>query len=125
MEVVDLDTQEVVQQAQLLPITGKVLFAEDDERIFIPQGSETILLNWKSTFSNILCQGTPSSISEDASWLVTESLRKLTLWKLPDHHRAATFTLDVPVLHTALSSDGRFLIAGDQSGGVHILRREG
>ena len=125
MEVVDLDTQEVVQQAQLQPITGKVLFAEDDERIFIPQGSETILLNWKSAFSNILCQGTPSSISEDASWLVTESLRKLTLWKLPDRHRAATFTLDVPVLHTALSSDGRFLIAGDQSGGVHILRREG
>ncbi len=125
LEVVDLDTRELVQQVQLEPITGKVLFAEDDDCIFIPQGSETILLNWKTTASTILCQGTPSSISDDASWLVTESLRKLTLWKLPDQHRAATFTLDVPILHTALSPDGRFLIAGDQSGGVHILRREG
>jgi WD40 repeat protein len=125
LDVVDLDAREVVQQAQLQPITGKVLFAEDDEWIFIPQGTQTMLLNWKTSSSTILCLGTPSSISDDARWLVTESIgRKLTLWALPDQHRAATFTLDVPVLHTALSPDGRFLIAGDQSGSIHILRRE-
>lgn len=125
LEVVDLDTREMVQQLQLLPITGNVLFAEDDDCIFIPQGSETVRLNWKTSSSTVLCQGTPSSISDDARWLVTESIsRKLTLWALPDQHRAATFTLDVPVLHTALSPDGRFLVAGDQRGGVHILRRE-
>jgi WD40 repeat protein len=125
LEVVDLDTGELIQQAQLQPITGKVLFAEDDDRIFIPQGNETTLLNWKTTASTILCQGTPSSISDDGRWLVTEFHRKLTLWKLPHQHRAATFTLDVSVLHTALSPDGRFLIAGDQNGGIHILQREG
>jgi WD40 repeat protein len=125
LEVVDLDTQEMVQQAQLQPIMGNVLFAEGDDCIFVQQGNETILLNWKIGSSTILNEGAPSSISDDGRWLVTLSVsRKLTLWALPDRHKAATFTLDVPVFHTALSPDGRFLIAADQSGGVHILSRE-
>jgi len=83
-------------------------------------------LDWKTNSSAALCKGTPSSIADDARWLVTESIsRKLTLWALPERRSVATYTLDVPILETALSPDGRFLVAGDQSGGVHILRREG
>jgi hypothetical protein len=63
----------------------------------------------------------PSSVTDDARWIVTEvNSRKLTLWALPEARRVSTFTLDVPVLDTALSPDGRFLVAGDQAGGVHM-----
>jgi hypothetical protein len=110
---------------RLQPITGKVVIATDDI-IFLGQGSDTVLLNWRTNTSGVLCNGRPSSISDDAGWVATESNgRKLTLWALPEQRRLATFTLDVPILHTALSPDGRFLVAGDQTGGVHILRREG
>src|ERR1700722_2308840 len=111
--------------AQLQHIMGNVLCAEGDDCIFVQQGNETILLNWKIGSSTILNEGAPSSISDDGRWLVTLSVcRKLTLWALPDRHKAATFTLDAPVLHTALSPDGRFLVAADESGGVYILSRE-
>jgi WD40 repeat protein len=125
-EIVDLDTQEFIQQLQLQPHTGRVLFGADDDYIFIEQGFDAVLLNWKTGSSQILCSGAPASISDDARWLVTQSeTRKLSLWMLPDQRRVATFTLDAPVLHAALSPDGRFLVAGDQSGGVHILHRQG
>jgi hypothetical protein len=71
-----------------------------------------------------LFEGIPSSISDDGRWMVTEShTRKMILWMLPEERRMATFTLDAPVLHTGLSCDGRYLIAGDQDGAVHILER--
>jgi WD40 repeat protein len=125
-EIVDLDTQEVIQHLQLQPNTGRVLFGADDNCIFIEQGSDTVLFNWRTGSSHVLCSGGPSSVSDDARWLITESnTRKLGLWILPEERRVATFTLDAPVLHTALSPDGRFLIAGDVNGGVHILQRQG
>jgi hypothetical protein len=65
-------------------------------------------------------------MSEDGRWILTTSnQRKLILWSLPQANRVATFTLDVPVLHAALSSGGEYLTAGDQNGNVHILRRRG
>jgi len=44
---------------------------------------------------------------------------------LPEGRRLATFTLDAPVIHTALSPNGRFLIAGGENARVHILQRQG
>jgi WD40 repeat protein len=125
LEIIDLETKETVERSLSPTYVGPVLFTPDDESVLLQQGDSTALLNWR-TNSLRTFPGTPSSISEDGQWLVTESEgRKLSLWALPDERRVATFTLDVPVLHTALSPDGRYLIAGDQSGGVHILQREG
>ena len=123
--IVDLDTTKVVRRGQLQPHAGNVLFGADDQSIFIEQELEVVTWNWMTNSSCALCAGRPSSLSEDGNWLVTESnSRKLTLWQLPDQRKVATYTLDVPVSHTAVSPDGRFLIAGDQNGNVHILSKE-
>jgi WD40 repeat protein len=126
LEIVDLDTQEVIRRNLPEPNTGKVVFTPEDDCVLVPQGDNTALLNWRTNSLRTLFPGSPSSISDDGRWMVTESNgRKLTLWTLPEERRMATFTLDAPILHTALSPDGRFLIAGDQSGNVHILKRQG
>jgi WD40 repeat protein len=123
--IVDLENQKTIQRLQLQPNTGRVLFGADDENILIEQGLQAVRFNWRTGVSHVLGSGKPSSISEDAQWLVVESdMRKLGLWELPEGRRVATFTLDSPVLHTALSPDGQFLIAGDENGGVHILQRQ-
>ncbi len=90
----------------------------------IQQGFDSATLNWRTNELRALFEGRPSSIGDDGRWMVTEShTRKMILWMLPEERRLATFTLDAPVLHTALSSDGRYLVAGDQNGKVHILER--
>ena len=124
--IVDLDTGEFIERTLPQPNSGSVLFTSDDDCILVPQGYNTLLLNWRSNAVRKQFSGTPSSVSEDGLWMVTESnSRKLTLWFLPEERRIATYTSDVPILHSALSADGQFLIAGDQTGNVHILRREG
>jgi WD40 repeat protein len=126
LEIVDLDTQEVIRRSLPQPNTGKVIFTQEDDFVLFEQGDNTALLNWRTNSLRALFHGSPSSVSDDGRWMVTESNgRKLTLWMLPEERRMATFTLDAPILHTALSPDGRFLIAGDQSGNVHILERRG
>ncbi len=126
MEIIDLETKETFHCNLPQPHTGPVLFASDDESVLLQQGEDTVVLNWRKNSLRALFAGTPSSISEDGQWLVTASKgRKLSLWNLPEERRTATFTLDVPVLHTALSPDGRYVVAGDQLGGVHILQRQG
>jgi WD40 repeat protein len=126
LEIIDLETKETVERSVSPTHVGPILFTPDGESVLLQQGEDTVVLNWRENSLRTLFSGTPSSISEDGHWLVTESKgRKLNLWKLPEERRIATFTLDVPVLHTALSPDGRYLIAGDQLGGVHILQRQG
>lgn len=124
IEVIDLETRKVLRRGLPEPSYGTVLFTTDDDCVVIRQGFDTALLNWRTNELRILFEGGPSSISEDGRWMVTVSNnRKMILWMLPEERRMATFTLDAPVLHTALSSEGRYLVAGDQNGAVHILER--
>ena len=125
LEVVDLETGDVLNRELPEPGYGPVVFVEDDSML-VAQGANTVLLNWKTGSSALIGPGRPSSVSADGGWVVIESnQRKLTLWKLPEARRVATFTLDAPLRHSALSLDGRYLVAGDGLGHVHILKRQG
>jgi WD40 repeat protein len=58
-------------------------------------------------------------------WAVTASEdRTLVLWNLQDGTQLAVFTGDYPMLRCAASNDGRYVVAGDFSGSVHVLRIE-
>jgi WD40 repeat protein len=125
LEVIDLDANEVIRGGVPKPVILPVLFAPGDESVLLEQGDDTALLNWRTGSLRTLFPGKPSSISEDGRWVATESKgRKLSLWLVPDERRMATFTLDTPILRTALSPDGRYIIVGDDAGGVHILQRQ-
>jgi WD40 repeat protein len=126
LEIVDLDSRQITQRSLPLLNVDTVLFDPDDECVLVQQAAGTVRLNWRTSELKPLCEGSPSSISEDGRWLVTVSnARKLVLWELPQANRLATFTLDAPILHTAISPDGRSVVVGDQAGNVHILKREG
>lgn len=122
--VVDINAREVVQRKLLQPIVGNFRFLANEESIMIDQGTEILEWNWQRDSSRAICPGSLSSVSEDGNWLVSvQNSRKLTLWDLAPERRIATYTLDIPVERTALSADGRFLVAGDSDGEVHILER--
>lgn len=122
LQIINLETRAIDQTLQLHPLTEKILFLDDD-CIVLSQNLETIFLHWKTVSDKSLCKGSPSSLSDDGNWLLTESnSRKLTLWKLPDQRKIATYTLDAPIIETALSPDGALLFASDQAGALHILQ---
>jgi WD40 repeat protein len=124
LEIIDLDGGKSIHHSLPQPGQRAILFPPEHDCVFIQQGEDTGMLNWRTNSAGPVFQGRPSSISDDGRWMVTQSrTRKLNLWTLPEARRVATFTSDTPILHTALSPDGRFLIAGDQRGGVYIFER--
>lgn len=49
----------------------------------------------------------------------------LRMWNLTTGENIATFTADSPLIACTLSSDGKTIVAGAQSGHLHLLRIEG
>lgn len=51
--------------------------------------------------------------------------RTVRLWDLESGSLIATWTADAPTTSCAISTDGRFIVAGDKEGAVHLLKLEG
>ena len=125
LDVVDLETKATSRSS--LPHSGTYarFFLPGSGRVVLRQGFETALLDWKANTVAPLLSGGPLCVGADGKWILTETnLRKLTLWMLPEVTHVSTYTLDAPVSEAALSADGHFVVAGDGSGGVHILERK-
>lgn len=124
-QVYDVDQKQLFQTHDLQGIHTKVIFAKDEDSIFVGQAGWTQRLDWRTGSRSTLCLGNPVAISDDASWLLTETdRRRLILWELPNARLAGTYTLDLALVEAALSPDGRYVVAADEGGGIHILRRE-
>lgn len=66
------------------------------------------------------------AISTDGSWGASGGEdRLIRLWDLGTGDLVASFTGESAITCTALSADGRLLVAGESSGRVHVLRLEG
>ncbi len=124
--IVDLDTGEFIERTLPKPNSGSVLFHLRRRLHFSSSGLQYAFAQLEEQYDAETVFRNSVEVSEDGLWMVTDSnSRKLTLWLLPEARRIATYTSDVPILQSALSADGQSLIAGDQNGNVHILRRVG
>lgn len=120
-----VDQKQLLHTHELQDIKTKLIFAKDEDSVFVGQGGWTKRLDWRTGSRSTLCLGNPVATSDDGSWLLTETdRRRLILWELPYPRVAGTYTLDLALVDAALSPDGRYIVVADEGGGVHILHRE-